>query len=39
MKQVGFTPEQQAKFNMPDYDYFAKNTPMLLNWWNRDFKG
>jgi putative spermidine/putrescine transport system substrate-binding protein len=38
MKQVGFTPEQQAKFNIPDYDYFAKNTPALMDLWNRDFK-
>ena len=39
MKRVGFTPEQQAKFNIPDYDYLAKNTPQLMDWWNRDFKG
>jgi putative spermidine/putrescine transport system substrate-binding protein len=39
MKRVGFTPEQQAKFNIPDYDYLAKNTPHLMDWWNRDFKG
>ena len=39
MKRVGFTPEQQAKFNIPDYDYLSKNTPQLMDWWNRDFKG
>ena len=38
-KEVGFTPEEQAKANLPDYDYFAKNTASLMDWWNRDFKG
>ena len=38
LKEVGFTPEEQAKANVPDYDYFAKNTAPLMDWWNRDFK-
>jgi putative spermidine/putrescine transport system substrate-binding protein len=39
MQQVGFTPEQQERFNVPDYDYMTKNTAALMDWWNRDFKG
>jgi putative spermidine/putrescine transport system substrate-binding protein len=37
--EVGFTIEEQARANLPDYDYFAKNTAHLMDWWNRDFKG
>ena len=36
--EVSFTPEQQAKAQVPDYDYFAKNTAQLMDWWNKDFK-
>ena len=39
MKEIGLTPEEHAKANLPDYDYFAKNTASLMDWWNRDFKG
>ncbi|MCW3474239.1 extracellular solute-binding protein [Rhodovastum sp. RN2-1] len=38
MQQIGFTPEQQANFKNPDYDYMAKNTSQLNDFWNRDFK-
>lgn len=38
MKQIGFTPEQQAKLRLPDFDYFAKNTSQLLDFWNKEFK-
>lgn len=37
--QIGFTPEQQANFRKPDYEYIAKNNSQLLDWWNREFKG
>lgn len=36
--EIGFTPEQQAKARVPDYDYLAKNTAQLMDWWNKDFK-
>ena len=38
MKQIGFTPDQQANFKSPDYDYMAKNTAQILDFWNREFK-
>jgi putative spermidine/putrescine transport system substrate-binding protein len=38
MKDIGFTPEQQANMKNPDFDYFAKNTAQLLDFWNREFK-
>ena len=36
--QIGFTPAQQAKFNVPNYEYQAKNLPAILDFWNREFK-
>jgi putative spermidine/putrescine transport system substrate-binding protein len=38
MKNIGFTEAQQAKFNAPDFDYMAKNTSQLLDFWNKEFK-
>lgn len=38
MRNIGFTEAQQAKFNAPDFDYMAKNTSQLLDFWNKEFK-
>jgi putative spermidine/putrescine transport system substrate-binding protein len=38
MKEIGFTPEQQVNFKNPDYDYMARNTSQLNDFWNREFK-
>jgi putative spermidine/putrescine transport system substrate-binding protein len=38
MKNIGFTEAQQARFNPPDFDYMAKNTSQLLDFWNKEFK-
>jgi putative spermidine/putrescine transport system substrate-binding protein len=38
MKEIGFTPEQQAAFKSPDYDYMAKSTATMNDFWNREFK-
>jgi putative spermidine/putrescine transport system substrate-binding protein len=38
MKNIGFTEAEQAKFNAPDFDYMAKNTSQLLDFWNKEFK-
>ncbi len=38
MQRIGFTAEQQAKLNYPDFDYMAKNSSQLLDFWNREFK-
>ncbi|MGE0714883.1 MAG: extracellular solute-binding protein [Alphaproteobacteria bacterium] len=36
--EIGFTDAEQAKFNIPDYDYIAKNNAQMLEWWNKSFK-
>lgn len=38
MAQIAFTPEQQAALKYPDFDYLAKNTASLLDFWNKEFK-
>jgi putative spermidine/putrescine transport system substrate-binding protein len=38
MQRIGFTPEQQANMKNPDFDYLAKNTAQLLDFWNKEFK-
>jgi putative spermidine/putrescine transport system substrate-binding protein len=38
MKQIAFTPEQQAGLRYPDFGYLAKETAGLLDWWNKEFK-
>lgn len=38
-KEIGFTEAEQEKFNIPNYDYIAKNNASLLEWWNKSFKG
>ena len=38
MKAIGFTPEQEANLKYPDFEYLAKNTSALLDFWNREFK-
>ena len=38
MKAIGFTPEQAANLKYPDFDYLAKNTSALLDFWNKEFK-
>ena len=36
--QIGFTPEQQAKFRTPDYEYQARENPKILDFWIKEFK-
>lgn len=37
-KTLGFTPEEQANFFVPDLGYIAKNNAPWLEWWNKEFK-
>ena len=37
-KTLGFTPEEQANFFIPDLEYIAKNNAAWLEWWNKEFK-
>lgn len=37
--QIAFTPEQQAGFRPPNYEYVARSNSALLDFWNREFKG
>ena len=38
MKDIGFTASEQAALKYPDFDYLAKNTASLLDFWNKEFK-
>jgi putative spermidine/putrescine transport system substrate-binding protein len=38
MKQIGFTPEQQANLKYPDFEFLAKNMSTMLDFWNKEFK-
>lgn len=38
MHDIAFTPEQQAALNYPNFEYLAKETAGLLDWWNKEFK-
>ena len=38
MKEIGFTAAEQANMKYPDFAYLAKETPALLDWWNKEFK-
>ena len=37
-KQIGFTDKEMADFRKLDFDYLAKNTSQLLDFWNKEFK-
>ena len=37
-KEIGFTDNQVSKFRKMDFDYLAKNTAQLLDFWNKEFK-
>jgi putative spermidine/putrescine transport system substrate-binding protein len=37
-KEIAFSEAEQVKFNIPNYDYLAKNNAQLLDWWTRVFK-
>jgi putative spermidine/putrescine transport system substrate-binding protein len=37
-KELGFTPEEQAKFFIPNLEYIALNNAAWLEWWNKEFK-
>lgn len=37
--QIAFTAEEQARFKVPDFGYFAQAMPKLQQYWSRDFKG
>jgi len=36
--QIAFTPDEQSRFKVPDFDYLAQNMPKLQQYWSRDFK-
>ncbi len=38
MKAIGFTDAEQAALHYPDFEYLAKETSSLLDWWNKEFK-
>ena len=38
MKQIAFTPAQQAALKYPDFGYLANQISGLLDWWNKVFK-
>ncbi len=38
LQRIAFTPEQQAALKYLDFDYMAKNTSQLLDFWNKEFK-
>ena len=38
MKEIAFTPAEQAALKYPDFDYLAKNSAQLLDFWNKEFK-
>lgn len=38
-KKLTFTPEEQAKFILPNYEYIAANNNDLREWWQREFLG
>ena len=37
-KEIGFTEQEVAGFRKLDFDYLAKNTNQLLDFWNKEFK-
>lgn len=37
--QIGFSEAEMAKFRTMDFDYVAKNTAPMLDFWNKEFKG
>ena len=39
MAQIGFSPEDQARFKTYDYEYVATNAQAMLDFWNKEFKG
>nr|WP_283949578.1 extracellular solute-binding protein [Limobrevibacterium gyesilva] len=36
--QIALTPEQQARFRLPDYEYVAQHAAEIFDFWNRQFK-
>lgn len=38
LKEIGFTDREMADFRKLDFDYLAKNTSQLLDFWNKEFK-
>jgi putative spermidine/putrescine transport system substrate-binding protein len=38
-RQIAFTPAQQARFRLPDYEYVAGHASEIFDFWNRSFKG
>ena len=38
MKDIGFTAAETAALKYPDFEYLAKETSALLDWWNKEFK-
>ncbi len=38
MKDIAFTEAQQAALKYPDFEYLARETSGLLDWWNKEFK-
>ena len=38
MKDIGFTAAEQGNMKYPDFEYLAKNTAPLLDFWNKEFK-
>lgn len=38
-KQIGFSEKEMGAFRKMDFDYVAKNTAQLLDFWNKEFKG
>jgi putative spermidine/putrescine transport system substrate-binding protein len=38
MAEIGFTEAQTANMKYPDFEYLAKNTGPLLDFWNKEFK-
>jgi putative spermidine/putrescine transport system substrate-binding protein len=38
-REIGLTPEQQAKLRRQDFDYLARTNAATLDFWNREFKG
>ena len=37
-KQIGFSEREMASFRKLDFDYVAKNSSQLLDFWNKEFK-
>ena len=38
LKEISFTAAEQAALKYPDFEYLAKNSSALLDFWNKEFK-